>query len=97
MCFTLVVPRGITMPRAIALRLDFSATNLRRLASLSKNAFQARHLLALAAIFNGGSRSEAALVGDVTLQFVRNTAGMNLHLSEISEMVSPRAACGVAA
>ncbi len=45
------------MPRAFALRLDFSATDLRRLAKRSKDASQARHLLALAAIYDGGTRS----------------------------------------
>jgi len=60
------------MPQAIALRLDYSATELRRLARRSKDAAQARRLLALAAIYDGGTRSEAALLGDVTLQIVRD-------------------------
>jgi transposase len=60
------------MPRAIARRSDFSATELRRLARRSKDASQARRLLALAAIYDGGTRSEAALLGDVTLQIVRD-------------------------
>ena len=60
------------MPRAIALRLDFSAADLRRLARRSKDASQARRLLALAAIYDGGTRTEAALLGDVTLQIVRD-------------------------
>ena len=60
------------MPQAIDLRLDFSASDLRRLARRSKDAAQARRLLALAAIYDGGTRSEAALLGDVTLQIVRD-------------------------
>ena len=60
------------MPRAIALRPDHDATELRRLARRSKDAAQARRLLALAAIYDGGTRSEAALLGDVTLQIVRD-------------------------
>ena len=60
------------MPRAIAMRLDFSAADLRRLARRSKDASQARRLLALAAIYDGGTRTEAALLGDVTLQIVRD-------------------------
>ena len=60
------------MPRAIALRSDFSATELRRLARRSSNAAQARRLLALAAIYDGGTRSEAARLGNVTLQIVRD-------------------------
>ena len=48
------------MARAIALRSDFSAAELRRLARRSGDAAQARRLLALAAIYDGGTRSEAA-------------------------------------
>ena len=60
------------MPRAIALRSDFSGQQLRGLARHSKNALQARRLLALAVISDGGSRSEAAQLDCVTLQVVRN-------------------------
>lgn len=60
------------MARAIALRPDFSATELRRLARRSKDAAQARRLLALAAIYDGASRTEAARLGTVTLQIVRD-------------------------
>lgn len=60
------------MPNAIALRSDFSGGQLRRLARRSRDASQARRLLALAAIYSGGSRSEAARLGDVTLQIVRD-------------------------
>ena len=60
------------MARAIALRPDFSAAELRRLARCSKDAAQARRLLALAAIYDGGTRSEAARLGNVTLQIVRD-------------------------
>ena len=42
------------MPRAITLRSDFTASDLRRLARLSRDAPQARRLLALAAICDGG-------------------------------------------
>ncbi len=60
------------MPRAISLRLDFTAAELRGLARRSKDASQARRLLALGAIYDGGTRSEAALIGNVTLQIVRD-------------------------
>ena len=72
MSFTLVVLGCTTVPNAIALRLDFTAADLRRLTRLSKDVAQARRLLALAAIYDGGSRSEAALLGDVTLQIIRD-------------------------
>jgi hypothetical protein len=60
------------MARAIALRSDFSGAQLRALARQSKDASQARRLLALAVIYDGGARSEAARLGDVTLQIVRD-------------------------
>jgi hypothetical protein len=43
------------MPRAIALRADFDAPAPRRLARRSKDAAQARRLLALEAIYDGGT------------------------------------------
>ena len=60
------------MARGIELRKDFDAAGLRRLARRSKDGGQARRLLALAGIYEGGSRSEAACVGGVTLQSIRD-------------------------
>lgn len=60
------------MRTGISLRADFDAESLRRLARQSKHAAQARRLLALAAIYDGGSRSDAARLGNVTLQIVRD-------------------------
>ena len=60
------------MGSAIGLRDDFDGAGLRRLARGSKSANQARRLLALAQIYDGGSRSEAAKIGGVTLQIVRD-------------------------
>ena len=60
------------MACAIALRSDFTGPDLRRLARGSKDASQARRLLAMAVIYDGGTRSEAALLGSVTLQIVRD-------------------------
>ena len=56
----------------VALRGDFDAAGLRRLARVSKDANQARRLLALATIYAGGTRSTAAEVGGVGLQIVRD-------------------------
>ena len=56
----------------VPLRSDFDAPGLRRLARSSKDANQARRLLALATIYAGGTRSEAAAVGGVGLQIVRD-------------------------
>jgi transposase len=60
------------MAAAIALRSDFTGADLRRLARGTQDARQARRLLTLAAIYDGGSRSEAARIGDVGLQIVRD-------------------------
>ncbi len=56
----------------IPLRSDFDAAALRGLARRTKDAPQARRLLALAAIYEGASRAEAAQIGGVTRQIVRD-------------------------
>lgn len=60
------------MATPIPLRADFDGPCLRRLARETKDANQARRLLALAAIYDGGSRTDAARIGSVTLQIVRD-------------------------
>ena len=60
------------MGSAIGLRDDFDGAGLRRLARASKIANQARRLLALAEIYDGGRRSAAARIGGVGLQIVRD-------------------------
>jgi len=56
----------------IPLRIDFDAAALRGLARKTKDGPQARRLLALAAIYEGATRAEAAQVGSVTRQIVRD-------------------------
>lgn len=60
------------MAAALGLRLDFDGAELRWLARSSRDAKQVRRLLALAAIYEGAPRSEAARIGGVTLQIVRD-------------------------
>ena len=62
------------MAAAIALRDDFTAEDLRRLARRTRDAGHARRLLALAEIYDGGARGDAARIGDVGLQTVRDWA-----------------------
>jgi transposase len=62
----------MAMGSAIGLREDFDGAALRRLARTTKSANQARRLLALAEIYDGGSRSDAARIGGVGLQIVRD-------------------------
>ena len=60
------------MSAALALRPDFDAADLRRLAKASTDAAQTRRLLALAVIYDGSSRIKAARIGGVGLQTVRD-------------------------
>src|ERR1019366_8989072 len=54
----------------IPLRGDFDAAQLRGLAKKTKDGPQARRLLALAAIYDGGTRSEAAKLNDAQRQVI---------------------------
>jgi transposase len=56
----------------IPLRGDFDASVLRAAARGSKDAGQTRRLLTLAAIYDGATRTEAAAIGGVTLQIIRD-------------------------
>jgi transposase len=60
----------MTIP--VVLRGDFKASQLRGLARKTKDGPQARRLLALAAIYDGATRTEAAKIGGVTLQIIRD-------------------------
>jgi transposase len=60
------------MGSAVGLRGDFSALDLRALARRSVDAAQVRRLLALAVIYAGGTRRDAALAGGVGFQRVRD-------------------------
>ena len=56
----------------IALRADYDAQTTRAAAKRSKDGPQARRLLALAAIYDGATRTAAAEIGGVTVQIVRD-------------------------
>ena len=60
------------MAAAIGLRDDYDAAGPRAIAKRSKDGPQARRLLALATIYGGGARSEAAKVGGVGLRVIRD-------------------------
>src|SRR3954468_24066513 len=60
------------MSAAVRMRTDFSAGELRRLAAATKNANQSRRLLALAAVLDGMSRTEAARIGGMDRQTLRD-------------------------
>jgi transposase len=56
----------------VLLRGDFDAARLRGLAKKTKVGPQARRLLALAMIYDGGTHTEAAKIGGVGLQIIRD-------------------------
>ena len=60
------------MPAAVELRDDYRADELRQLAGKSRNANQARRLLALAAVRGGMSREAAARIGGMDRQTLRD-------------------------
>jgi transposase len=60
------------MSTPICVRTDFTGDDLRRLARDSRDGNQVRRLLALAAIYDGGSRTQAARIGGVGLQIIRD-------------------------
>lgn len=60
------------MGAAVGLREDFGAAELRRLAAKAKDGGQARRLLALAAVRDGLTRTEAARLGGMDRQTLRD-------------------------
>ena len=60
------------MGRAIEVRTDVTSKEVRRLAKRAKDAGQARRLLAIAAVLDGASREEAARVGGMDRQTLRD-------------------------
>ncbi len=60
------------MPAAVRMRTDFTAGELRRLAATTKNANQSRRLLSLAAVRDGMNRTEAARIGGMDRQTLRD-------------------------
>jgi len=60
------------MPAAVSVRTDFSAGELRRLAAATKQANQSRRLLSIAAVLDGMNRTEAARIGGMDRQTLRD-------------------------
>ena len=56
----------------VSLRGDFGEAWLRGLARRTKDGPQARRLLAVAAIYDGATRTEAAKIGGVGVQIIRD-------------------------
>jgi transposase len=60
------------MGSAVTMRTDYSAAELRRLAKETKNVNQSRRLLSLAAVLDGMNRADAARVGGMDRQTLRD-------------------------
>ena len=60
------------MPASVSLRRDFSAEELRRLAKRAKDANQGRRLLSLAAVLDRMNRADAARIGGMDRQTLRD-------------------------
>ena len=60
------------MDQAIPVRTDYTAGEVRRFAQRAKDAAQARRLLAIAAVLDGASQEEAAKIGGMDRQTLRD-------------------------
>ena len=84
------------MASAVGLREDYSAAELRALTRRSKNVNQSRRLLSLAAIGDGMDRCEAAKIGGLDRQTLRdwvhrfNGSGLEGLLDNWTEGPKPR-------
>jgi transposase len=67
-----VATEGGAIGQAIAVRADYTAGEVRRLAKRVKDVAQARRLLAIAAVLDGASRTEAAKIGGMDRQTLRD-------------------------
>ena len=62
------------MPRTVEIKPSHTPSQLRRLAASSKDANQSRRLLSIAAVLDGMSRAEAAKIGGMDRQTLRDWA-----------------------
>ena len=60
------------MPSALSLRTDYSPADLRRRAKKTKDNNQSRRLLSLAAVLDGMNRTDAARIGGMDRQTLRD-------------------------
>ena len=67
-----ILIRGVELSAAIKIRQDFEAATVRQLATTVTDAGQARRLLAVAAIYDGKDREEAARIGGMDRQTLRD-------------------------
>src|SRR6185436_19357048 len=63
---------SFAMGQAIAVRRDYTAGEVRRIAKRARDVAQARRLLAIAAVLEGALREEAARIGGMDRQTLRD-------------------------
>jgi transposase len=66
--------RTRAIPKVVEIKQSHTPAELRRLAALGKNANQSRRLLSIAAVLDGMSRAEAAKIGGMDRQTLRDWA-----------------------
>jgi len=62
------------MPKVVEIKLSHTPAELRRLAASTKHANQSRRLLSIAAVLDGMSRADAARIGGMDRQTLRDWA-----------------------
>ena len=78
------------MPSALPLRTDYSSADLRRLAKKTKDNNQSRRLLSLAAVLDGMNRTDAARIGGMDRQTLRDWVHrFNDQVRASGEMTTP--------
>src|SRR5260221_6541447 len=77
--------RRFAMAAAVRVREDYDAVQLRELAKRSADADQTRRLLALAAVYDGGSPTDAAQIGGGRPQ-TGPESGFSLHADGASRL-----------
>src|SRR5271163_3325630 len=78
------------MGQAIAVRTDVTAGEVRRFAKQAKDGGQARRLLAIAAVLEGASREDAAKIGGMDRQTLRDWVGSDGLINIPSPGVPPK-------
>src|SRR5215467_12022544 len=63
---------SFAMGQAIAVKPGYTSGEVRRFAKVAKNGAQARRLLAIAAVLDGASQEEAATIGGMDRQTLRD-------------------------
>src|SRR3979411_2800527 len=81
------------MGQAVPVRTDYTAGEVRRFAKRAKDAAQARRLLAIAAVLDGVSREEAAKLGGMDRQTLRDW-GIRFNAQGAGRLLHNHLSCG---